>query len=120
VGQEWSQEALPSQEPCQEQADSQALASALGGAMQQAGVVGNVSIIEEKITSLPSPAAETKDEMEAERADATLSISRAEFSLRQIWRGARRCAARRVVSGYSNRKALHCDGDGYKVQGSLY
>jgi len=72
--QQWSREALPSREQLQEQAvpqiDYQALASALVGAMQQAGVVGNVSIVEEKLTSLPSPAAETKDEMEVEQADA--------------------------------------------------
>jgi hypothetical protein len=41
--QQWSQEALPSQEQCQEQVvpqiDYQALASALVGAMQQAGVL---------------------------------------------------------------------------------
>jgi hypothetical protein len=76
--QQWSQEALPSHEPCQQQAisqiDSQALASALVGAMQQAGVVGNVSIVEEKITSLPSPAAETKDEMRGEQADALVPV----------------------------------------------
>jgi hypothetical protein len=35
--------------------------------MQQAGVVGNVSIVEEQITSLPSPAEETGEMMEAER-----------------------------------------------------
>jgi hypothetical protein len=60
--QQWSQEALPSQEQRQEQAlpqiDSQALASAL---------VGNVSIVEETITSLPSPAEETGEMMQAER-----------------------------------------------------
>ncbi len=78
--QEWSQEALPSQEQCQEQAvpqiDYQALASALVGAMQQAGVVGKVSIVEEKITSLPSPAAEdTGETMQAERTDAMMPVS---------------------------------------------
>ncbi len=46
--QQWSQEALPSQEQLQEQAvsqiDYQALASALVGAMQQVGMVEKVSI----------------------------------------------------------------------------
>jgi hypothetical protein len=72
--QQWSKEALSSRESCQEQAisqiDYQALASALVGAMQQAGVVGNVSIVEEKITSLPSPAEDTRETIETERAHA--------------------------------------------------
>ncbi len=37
--------------------------------MQQAGVVGNVSIVEEKITSLPSQAEDAGETMQAERVD---------------------------------------------------
>jgi hypothetical protein len=65
---------LPSQEQCQEQVvpqiDYQALASALVGAMQQAGVVENVNIVEEKITSLPSPAEDTGETMQAGQTDS--------------------------------------------------
>jgi hypothetical protein len=72
--QERSQGVLPRQEQQHEQAvpqiDYQALASALVGAMQQAGVVGNVSIVEEKLTSLPSPVEDTREAIETERADA--------------------------------------------------
>lgn len=70
---------LPDQQPCQEQAathiDYQALASALVGAMQQAGVVGSVSIVEEKVTSLSSPVVGTRETMEVEHADATTCVA---------------------------------------------
>lgn len=37
-------------------------------------MVGNVSIVEETLTSLPSPPAETKEEIEAEQADAMVHV----------------------------------------------
>jgi hypothetical protein len=71
--QERSQGALLRQEQLQEQAvpqiDYQALASALVGAMQQAGVVGKVNIVEEKITSLSSPSVDVKETIEVEQTD---------------------------------------------------
>ena len=80
LSQEGKQDVLPSQEQQQEQIvpqiDYNVLALALVGAMQQAGVVGHVSVVEEEIT-LPSSASATEvmDTTKVELANNTMQIT---------------------------------------------
>ena len=62
------------QEQAVPQIDYQALASALVEAMQKAGVMGNVSVTEEMMTSLPAAPAETRKEVKAEQDGASMSV----------------------------------------------